>query len=124
MKIKYDLNLNGINKISSYSTGNVVISEKVYSSSLILSPDKIIDEWQPDSIYHLSLGDLEPILELEPELVLLGTGTDLHYPTEPITAFFHSRNIGLEIMDTGAACRAFNFLLGEGRMVVAALFMP
>ena len=124
MKLEHDLNLSGINKITAYTAGSIVISEKVYTSSLILSPDKIIDDWQPESILQMGLNDLDQILSLGPELVLLGTGTGLFHPSHEIIFFFHSRNIGIEIMDTGAACRAFNFLLGEGRQVVAALFMP
>lgn len=124
MKIDLDkFTEEGVNRVHSYSAGSVVIAENTYNSSLILSSDTIIDDWSPENIFQLSQDDLDQIIELEPELVLLGTGDDLHFPEHEITMAFYSRNIGIEVMDTGAACRAFNFLAAEGRKVVAALFM-
>jgi len=66
---------------------------------------------------------MEQIMSLDPEIVILGTGRELHFPAESITRPLAENNIGLEIMDTGAACRSYNFLVGEGRRVVAALLM-
>ena len=123
MKIDLDRNTEGVNTIHSYTAGSVVIAETTYNSSLILSSDTIIDDWSPENIFQLNQNDLDQILELDPELVLLGTGARLHFPEHAITMAFYSRNIGIEVMDTGAACRAFNFLAAEGRKVVAALFM-
>ena len=123
MKIDLERSVEGINRIHSYSAGTIVIEETTYSSSLILSSDTIIDDWQPDDISQLSPDDLDQIIDLEPELVLLGTGTRLLFPGHEITMAFYSKNIGIEVMDTGAACRAFNFLTADGRKVVAALFM-
>jgi len=123
MKIDIDRNTEGINRIHAYSTGSIVIAETNYNSSLILSSDTIIDDWPPETIFQLKQDDLDQIIELDPELVLLGTGSHLHFPDHTITMAFYSRNIGIEVMDTGAACRAFNFLAAEGRRVVAALFM-
>lgn len=123
MKIELDLNIDGINKINSYSIGNIVVSDTVYNSSLILSPEIIISDWPPENIFQMKLDDLEQLINLNPELVILGTGAKLHLQPETITMYFHSRNIGFEVMDTGAACRAFNFLIAEGRDVVAAMFM-
>jgi uncharacterized protein len=59
---------------------------------------------------------------MTPEVVLLGTGVRLYIPEIDITAYFNSRGVGFEVMDTGAACRAFNVLIAEDRRVVAVLF--
>ena len=123
MKIELDDYSQSRNRIKSYSAGCVVISDKVFNSSLILSADTIIDDRLPDIITQLKLDDLDQMLALDPEVVLLGTGAVIHFPEPAITAFFNSRKIGFEVMDTGAACRAFNILMAEDRRVVAALFM-
>jgi len=123
MKIELDDYSQSRNRIKSYSAGCVVISDKVFNSSLILSADTIIDDRLPDIITQLKLDDLDQMLALDPEVVLLGTGAVIHFPDQAITAFFNSRKIGFEVMDTGAACRAFNILMAEDRRVVAALFM-
>ena len=123
MKIELDDYSQSRNRIKSYSAGCVVISDKVFSSSLILSADTIINDRLPDNITQLKLDDLDQMIALDPEVVLLGTGAVIHFPEPAITAFFNSRKIGFEVMDTGAACRAFNILMAEDRRVVAALFM-
>ena len=123
MKLDLDRNIDGTNRIHSYAAGSIVIADTTYKSSLILTSDAIIDDWQPENISQLTTDDLDQIIELDPELVVLGTGVRLQFPELEITMAFHSRNIGVEVMDTGAACRAFNFLAGEGRKVVAALFV-
>ncbi|MBF8268508.1 MAG: hypothetical protein HW386_217 [Gammaproteobacteria bacterium] len=123
MKIELDNYAHGRNRIKSYSAGCVVISDKVFNSNLILSPDTIIDDRLPDNITQLKLDDLDQIIGLDPEVVLLGTGAVLQFPEQAIMAFFKTRKVGFEVMDTGAACRAYNVLMVEDRRVVAALFM-
>jgi len=66
---------------------------------------------------------MEDLARLDPELVLVGTGPRLVFPRHEIMTALPLRGIGLEFMDTGAACRAYNFLLGEDRRVAAALLM-
>jgi uncharacterized protein len=63
------------------------------------------------------------LAELRPEVVILGTGVKLRFPPPSLTRALVEANIGLEVMDTGAACRTYNILMGDGRRVVAALLM-
>ena len=121
MKIDFDRNVDGVNRIHAYSAGGIVIADTIYDSSLILSSNTIIGNWHPENIFQLTPDDLDQIIELNPELVLLGTGAKLLFPEHTITMAFYSRNIGFEVMDTGAACRTFNVLLAEERRVFAAL---
>ena len=123
MKIDLESSVEGVNRIHSYSPGTIVIAETTYSSSLILSSDTIINDWQPDDISQLRPDDLDQIIDLEPELVLLGTGARLLFPEHAITMAFYSRKIGVEVMDTGAACRCYNLLVSEARNVAAGLLM-
>ncbi len=91
--------------------------------SLIITPDTLIRNWPPVDFNQLTIEHLETVARLEPELVLLGLGSRLQFPdpflTEPLT----SRNIGIECMDTPAACRTYNFLAAEGRRVAAAILI-
>jgi len=91
------------------------------SSSFIVSPRHLLPGWPPASISNLQAEHLEAIIELQPELVLLGTGAQLTFPPPQILAALHRQRIGVEIMDTAAACRTYNILMTEGRFVVAGL---
>ncbi len=67
---------------------------------------------------------LETLIELQPEIVLLGTGQKLQFPESKILAKLHNQQLGVEIMDTAAACRTYNILMMEGRFVVAGMINP
>jgi uncharacterized protein len=85
--------------------------------------DALIANWPPATLDDLQVGHLEPILELRPELVLLGTGARQRFAPAHIRSAFAARGIGVESMDLGAACRTFNILVQEDRRVAAALFL-
>jgi len=68
------------------------------------------------------LDGIEPLLALQPELVLLGTGPTQRFPSAALRSAFTARGVGLEAMDLGAACRTFNILVQEERRVAAVLF--
>jgi len=63
------------------------------------------------------------LVSLEPEVILLGTGRRLVFPEPQVLATVHAATIGIEIMDTAAACRTYNILAGESRHVAAALII-
>lgn len=121
MKIELDSPAAGRNFIQSYSAAGIVINNVPYTGSLILSPDRIMENWPPRNAAELDATHIQQIIALQPELVILGTGNRLQFPSTDITALLHAAHIGFEIMDTAAACRAYNFTAGEGRIVVAAL---
>lgn len=94
------------------------------SGSFIVSPRHLLRDWAPTNIDSLSAEHLNAIIELQPELVLLGTGPRLIFPSPAILADLHRQRIGIEVMDTAAACRTYNILMAEGRFVVAGLINP
>jgi len=94
---------------------------KEVQGSLIISPRHLIRDWPPMNIDSLLMGHLDALMELQPELILLGTGPRLQFPEAKILASLHNRQIGVEVMDTAAACRTYNILMTEGRFVVAGL---
>ena len=64
---------------------------------------------------------IDALLELDPQVILLGTGARQIFPAMALLARGLARSIGIEVMDTGAACRTYNILMAEGRQVVAGL---
>jgi uncharacterized protein len=111
------------NIIRAYAAGQVTVNDEIIVTSVIVTPDRIIPDWLPHSFGELEPRHIARLEELQPEIIVLGTGFRLRFPGAEFTAGFLSRGIGIEIMDTTAACRTYNILLSEGRRVVAALLM-
>ncbi len=122
MKFMLDNNTGGY-AIQRYDVGVIIIAERSYRESLILLPDRVIETWSPNSVNDLAEEDFHQLMELEPEIVLLGTGRQQQFPHPSLTQPLMQQRIGLEVMDTAAACRTYNILMAEGRRVAAALFM-
>lgn len=114
---------NELNLIKAYTTAGIVIGDAVFDSSLMLTPNRIIPEWSPREVTALAETDFVAMRELRPEVVLLGTGSRMAFPSAAITQPLLGESIGLEVMDTQAACRTYNILAGEGRNVLAALII-
>jgi uncharacterized protein len=111
------------NLIRTYGLGQVTVNQDTYHASLIVMPDRIVADWSPQSFQELAPAHLELFAGLGAELVLLGTGRQLRFPRAELLAPLVAAGVGWEIMDTGAACRTYNILMGEGRRVAAALLM-
>jgi len=107
--------------IQAYSEGQVTINEKVYDQSMIVSADEIVSPWPVNSVDTLKLTHLQPIIDLNPEVVLLGTGAKQQFPDISIIGHFAQLGLGLEVMNNGALCRTYNILVAEDRQVVAAI---
>jgi uncharacterized protein len=112
-----------VNVIRSYSAQEIRIGEHTVRSSCVVTADALITSFPPATLDELAVNHLDPIFELRPELVLLGTGARQRFAPPGIRAAFASRGIGIEAMDLGAACRTFNILVGEERRVAAVLFL-
>lgn len=111
-----------INSIRAYSDGEITINDKTISQSVVITADSI-QLWEPRGIDELTAAHVERLGELDPEIVIIGTGRELVFPSLALTAGLQTRGIGVEIMAHDAACRTFNILLEEERRVVAALMM-
>ena len=110
-------------QIQAYHPGKITINDVLYTKSLILTPDVLISDWGPQSLADLSAHHLEKILELKPEIILLGTGKKFKMPPAALLAPIYKRQQSVECMDTGAACRTFIALSSEGRRVAAGLLI-
>lgn len=99
----------------------IKVNEKEYKQSLIVSNDVLLPNWAVKNISDLSAELLEPIFELQPELVLIGTGKKHEFLHPKFAAIFAKKHIGLEVMNTASACRTYNLLANDGRSVAAGL---
>ena len=122
MKIERELP-DGRNAFTGYGAGYVEVNKTRHQRSLVVSAERVIADWPAETIGALSADHLAAILELRPEIVLLGTGAAFTFPEPGLLAPLYKAGIGVEVMDTPAACRTYNILLGEGRNVVAALIV-
>jgi uncharacterized protein len=113
----------GTNVIRAYGNGELRINESAYRGAVILSASTLIEEANIHNLDDLVAIDVSRVRALEPELVLLGTGARQVFPAAAFGAQFLRAGIGFEVMDTGAACRTFNVLVGEQRRVAAMLLV-
>jgi uncharacterized protein len=109
------------NTVTAYGDGYVEINAQRYSHALLVLPEAPIEPWAPARFDELAAEHFESIAQHEPEVVLLGTGPTQRFPHPRLTAALAARRIGIESMDTAAACRTYNILMTEGRKVLAAL---
>ncbi|MFZ2739059.1 MAG: Mth938-like domain-containing protein [Burkholderiaceae bacterium] len=109
--------------ISAYGAGWVrVASEKITSSVVIGSDGQRLD-WAGTDFDDLNLSHFTQLAQMNAELVILGSGQTIRFPHSALLTPLMSKRIGLETMDTQAACRTYNILASEGRKVVVALLL-
>jgi uncharacterized protein len=111
------------NLIRTYAAGQIIVNQDSYTRSVIVLPGQVVADWPPQIFEELALAHLAALVPLTPELVILGTGRRQRFPRAELLAPLVGAGIGWEVMDTGAACRTYNILMGEGRNVAAALLM-
>lgn len=121
MRLSLDF-ADGANLISAYHAGRVVVNARAIDHSVLISAERV-EPWAPTRFEELTDEHFAAITTLEPELVVLGTGARQRFPHPRLTRSLIERGIGVEVMDTGAACRTYNIISAEGRRVVAALLM-
>lgn len=122
MKIESD-NITKTGYISYYDQGSIQIGTERFLYSIIVTPSTIIRNWPPQTFTDITLDHLQQILKIKPELILIGTGKKQCFPANALMSEITKLNIGIEFMETGAACRSYNILLQEGRNIAAALLM-
>ncbi len=99
------------------------VNDRALETSFILAPNELIEGWNVGACADLVPDDLAPLLALNPELILLGTGERQVFPSAALMATCLTRGIGIEVMTNAAAARTFNVLAGEGRRVVAGFLL-
>ncbi len=114
-------NTAGLNLFTAYGEGFVAVNHEKHEKNLILLPESIIPDWSTATPATLDATDMSKLLMLGVEIILLGTGRHLRFPSSALMRPFAPAGIGLEVMDLQAACRTYNILAAEGRKVAAAL---
>jgi len=103
--------------------GAITIGDEVINDNVILLRDQILRGWSIENMQSITLADLEDTLAHNPEIILFGTGWENRLPPRELVFALARRGIGLETMDTPAACRTFNILVSEERNVAAVLII-
>lgn len=109
--------------IRGYGDGFIQINDEKVDHSIIITANKLINPWPPQSLTELNATHFLLLFDLNPEIVLLGTGRHLAFPNPALLADFYEKKIGIEVMNTAAACRTYAVLMAEGRKVAAALLI-
>lgn len=109
--------------IDTYSFGLVVVNGRRYSSDVIVYRDRVRENWWRRSGHHLSIEDIEEVIEERPEVLIIGTGSSgvMKVPKE-VVEFIRGRGIEVHVLRTKEACELFN-KLEKTRNVVAALHL-
>ena len=120
MKLQAD-RMEGQNAIARHGPGGVIVAGTEHSTSVIVPWRGSVVDWPVADFQSLEARHFEMLAELNPELVIFGSGARLRFPRPAMLRALIERRIGVETMDTAAACRTYNVLLAEGRCVLAAL---
>ncbi len=120
MKLQPD-RLEGVNAIQAYAPGSITVNGIVRRTGLIIPWQGEILPWQDGPVTALTEADFERVAALGPELVIFGSGARLQFVRPSVLRPLIERRIGIETMDSQAAARTYNILVGEGRRAVAAL---
>ena len=124
MKMRAD-RIEGQNAIARHGPEGVRIDGVEYTESMIVPWTGAVAPWNVNAFAALTMEHFARLAALKPELVLFGSGARLHFPAPALLRPLIDAHIGVETMDTAAACRTYNVLLAEGRSVVAGLlFAP
>ena len=110
----------GLQLFSGYGEGYVAVNHVRYASCVVVSP-QAVSEWQVSGFDALTAADFGFIDRLNPEILILGTGAAQRFPPPALARALAATGVGVEIMDSRAACRTYNILATEGRRVVAAI---
>jgi len=121
--MKFHLQAAAANVITGSGPGWIRVGTRDYRENIVMTPQTVTTGFAPAGLGALTEEDFERLLAGSPEIVLLGTGAAQRFPHPRATAPLMRAHVGIEVMDTRAACRTYNILIAEGRNVVAALIV-
>ncbi len=112
------------NICTGYGAGYIAVNGTQHHGSLLVMPEQLVTDWPVPTLDALTTTAMEALLELHPEVIILGTGQAQRFPHPSLFGTLTAARIGIEIMSTPAACRTYNILMNEERRVLAAMFPP
>lgn len=113
----------GLLAITAYDASCIAVNGRRLTRSFLLTPRRLIEDWPPLSFDALTEADMAAVAALECPIVLFGTGLRQRFPAAALLRPLIERRVGVEVMDSHAACRTYNILMAEGRDVAAALIV-
>lgn len=122
MKFQPDT-LDGVNNITHYDVDTLRINADGYSTSMLVPWVGQARAWDARRVEELTQAHFDALLEYDPEVVIFGSGPKLKFVSPALYRSLIERRIGVETMDSGAACRTYTVLANEGRRVVAAILL-
>jgi uncharacterized protein len=109
-----------LNTVTRYDAQYIEINETRFVNSILVMPEGDIQAWHVSRFENIQKSDFLPILEKKPALVIFGSGQRLRFLNPALLQDLIQARIGFETMDTQAACRTYNILMSEGRLVLGA----
>jgi uncharacterized protein len=110
-------------RIQAYENGTFVVDLQEYHGSILVEAEGVVRAWRPQRVDEIGEKDILELLSFNSDVILLGTGEKQAFIEPKILAALYDANIGVEMMNTTAACRTYNLLMAEGRQVLAALIV-
>ncbi len=109
--------------VTAYGPGWIAIQGEKITHSVLITSEGLRIDWNCRSFKDLNAQHFAQLANLDVELIIFGSGEQLRFPQPEWLVEMMQRRLGLETMDTQAACRTYNILAGEGRKVAAALVL-
>jgi uncharacterized protein len=113
--------IEGTNAIARHSPQGVIVNGVEHRSGVLVPWRGTVQAWAVSRFEDLTEAHFETIAQLKPEVVVFGSGSRIRFAKPALLRPLIDARIGVETMDSPAACRTYNVLLAEGRSVVAAL---
>lgn len=110
-----------MNLVSRYGGGELTINGAQITGPCIVAPGFLLASWI-GGLHELTMESVEPVWALQPRILLLGSSVDPAGQSRTLRAPLAARQVALEPMELGAACRTYNVLAQEDRSVAALLF--
>ena len=107
--------------VRKYDAETVWVNDQALTGSIAISPQQIVDTFSCPQVASLSPAHLQPLLDMDPEVIILAVGDSVCFPPAAVMREVQKQGIGSEVMNDGAAVRTYNVLLSEERAVVLAM---
>lgn len=108
---------------TAHGSGHVMVNGERFERSIVVLAEEVRSDWNVAGFDGLEEGHFNYFLALKPDVLLLGTGEKQRFPHPRLYRALTDAGIGVECMDTPAACRTYNILVTEDRKVVAAILI-
>ena len=121
--MKFQADKFDVQAVTGYGPGWLAVDKQNYETSLIVGSRGLLQPWDCRAFADLTAEHFAMLARLEAEVVIFGSGSRIRFPPPAWLKPLIEKRLGLETMDTQAACRTYNILAGEGRNVIAALLL-